>query len=276
MKYVGKESTRTPGTLYAIPSGVLSSLAKLVSRKPSTLSEGVDKIYPNHANALRKAGLAPSNFPTMGDLWSKQDEKVDMKKEPDVNKNKNRNVYFCIAYSWYFYTSIHKVIIRLKTSFNLSWVRVRMSYHRFNNLAGLLNGYITAKIGRGIFSKYLKDIECNRSLPSKVNRKCVYEGKCWSKCIIYEGKCSICDAIYIGNTQQTFKKRMDSHFSNHLRLLKNGQKSDSFAAHFEHHFNSDTSCTYLGKYMTFKVVKQLNPIGAMKTFTKPNCNLCME
>ena len=28
--------------------------------------------------------------------------------------------------------------------------------------------------------------------------------------------------------------------------------------------------------MTFKVVKQLNLIGAMKTFTKPNCNLCME
>ena len=28
--------------------------------------------------------------------------------------------------------------------------------------------------------------------------------------------------------------------------------------------------------MTFKVVKQLNLIGAMKTFTKPNCNICME
>ena len=28
--------------------------------------------------------------------------------------------------------------------------------------------------------------------------------------------------------------------------------------------------------MTFKVVKQLNQIGAMKTFTKPNCNLCIE
>ena len=26
----------------------------------------------------------------------------------------------------------------------------------------------------------------------------------------------------------------------------------------------------------FKVVKQLNLIGAMKTFTKPNCNLCMQ
>ena len=28
--------------------------------------------------------------------------------------------------------------------------------------------------------------------------------------------------------------------------------------------------------MKFKVVNQLNPIGTMKTFTEPNCNLCME
>ena len=28
--------------------------------------------------------------------------------------------------------------------------------------------------------------------------------------------------------------------------------------------------------MTFKVVKQLNPIGTMQTFTKPNFNLCMQ
>ena len=27
--------------------------------------------------------------------------------------------------------------------------------------------------------------------------------------------------------------------------------------------------------MTFKVVKQLNPIGAMKKFTEPNYNICM-
>ena len=69
---------------------------------------------------------------------------------------------------------------------------------------------------------------------------------------------------------------MDGHFSDLLRLLKNGQKSDSFAAHFEQHFNTTTSRTDLRKYMTFKVIKQLSPIGVMKTFTKPNCNLCME
>ena len=45
---------------------------------------------------------------------------------------------------------------------------------------------------------------------------------------------------------------VDGQFSYRLRLLKNGQKSDSFAAHFEHHFNTTTSHTYLRKYMTFK------------------------
>ena len=69
---------------------------------------------------------------------------------------------------------------------------------------------------------------------------------------------------------------MDGHFSNLLRLLKNRQKSDSFASHFEEHFNTTTSLTYISNYMTFKVVKQINPIGAMQTSTKPNCDLCRE
>ena len=65
----------------------------------------------------------------------------------------------------------------------------------------------------------------------------------------------MCDAIYIGNTQQTLKKIMDGHFSDILHLLRNGQKPDSFAAHLEQNFNSSMSLTYLCKYMTFKVVK---------------------
>ena len=69
---------------------------------------------------------------------------------------------------------------------------------------------------------------------------------------------------------------MDGHFSDLLRLLKNRQKSGSFSVHFKQHFNTTTSRTDLRKYMTFKVVKELNPIGAMKTFTELNCNLCME
>ena len=63
-----------------------------------------------------------------------------------------------------------------------------MSYHRFNNLANLLNGDIAAKIGRGILYKYLMDRESKCSFTSKVNGECVYKGKCRTKCLIYEVK----------------------------------------------------------------------------------------
>ena len=106
-------------------------------------------------------------------------------KERDVNVKKYRNVYFCVAYSRDFSSAIHRVIDRLKSSFNLTWIRVRMSYHIFNNLATLLNGDLAAKIGWGIFSKDLMDRECNFYLPYKVNGKCFYEGKFRSKCLIY-------------------------------------------------------------------------------------------
>ena len=91
MKYVGKESTHEPGTVRAIPSGVLNQLAKLTSRKPSIHSKGIDKIYPDHVNTLPKAGLVPPNFPTKGSLWIKHDEILNIEKEPDVSKKKNRN-----------------------------------------------------------------------------------------------------------------------------------------------------------------------------------------
>ena len=69
LKYAGKESTHAPGTPHAIPSGFLNCLAKLTSRKPSLHFEGVEKVYPDHANSFIKAGLVPPNFLTMGDLW---------------------------------------------------------------------------------------------------------------------------------------------------------------------------------------------------------------
>ena len=74
----------------------------------------------------------------------------------------------------------------------------------------------------------------------------------------------MCEAIYIGNTHKTFKKKMDGHFSDILRLIKNAQKSDSFDAHFKQNFNDTTSRIDPCKYMEFKEVKKLNPIDAIK------------
>ena len=36
------------------------------------------------------------------------------------------------------------------------------------------------------------------------------------------------------------------------------------------------SCTELRNFTTLKLFRQINKIGSMKSFVKPNCNLCME
>ena len=87
----------------------------------------------------------------MGELWGKQDENLEKNNERDVSIKRNINVFFCVAYSRYLSTAIHRVIDRLKRSFNLTWLRVRIPCHRYNNLAELLNGDLAAEIGRGIF-----------------------------------------------------------------------------------------------------------------------------
>ena len=64
-----------------------------------------------------------------------------------------------------------------------------------------------------------------------------------------------------------------------LRSPKSSQKWGkpySFATYFEQHCRSTMSRADLRKRMMFKVVKQLNWIGAMKIFIKPNYNLCIE
>ena len=53
LKYVGKGSTHASGTLRAISLGVLNRLAKLTSQKMSLHYDGVEKVYPDHMNALQ-------------------------------------------------------------------------------------------------------------------------------------------------------------------------------------------------------------------------------
>ena len=117
LKYIGKESTHTPGTLHATPLGVLNLLTKLTSQTPKSNSKRIEYIYPDHAKALWGAGLESSIFITMGYLWKYLDKKKDRDKrnDPTTDKKKNRNVYFCDAYSHYLSASIHRVTDRLNT-----------------------------------------------------------------------------------------------------------------------------------------------------------------
>ena len=161
-------------------------------------------------------------------------------------------------------------INRLKIYFNMSCIRVLMYYHQLNNLDKLLNGGLIKKIRLVIHSRYLMERECNCFSPSKVNDNCVYEGKFRGEYLIYEVKCTLCDNIFIRKTQQTFKKIMDSHFSDVQRILINGQKPDLLAARYKQHFKSNMTCTDLHRCMTSKVFKHIKTIGAIKSSKKSN------
>ena len=69
---------------------------------------------------------------------------------------------------------------------------------------------------------------------------------------------------------------MDKHFSNVQHIIKPGQKPVSFSSHYDKHFKFTTAHTYLNMCMGFKLVKHINNIGEMKTFTKPNFSLCID
>ena len=59
LKYDGKGTTHIPNPLGAILSVLLNHLSKITSRNPELHSKWVLSIYPDHANTLRSAGLAP-------------------------------------------------------------------------------------------------------------------------------------------------------------------------------------------------------------------------
>ena len=81
-----------------------------------------------------------------------------------------------------------------------------MSYRRFPNLGGILQGDKVSKIRRGLESKGCIDRELNCNLATKVNGMCAYGGKCRRCCVIYKVTCKFCGNFYVGNTQKNLKK----------------------------------------------------------------------
>ena len=73
--------------------------------------------------------------------------------------------------------------------------------------------------------------DCNCRDPRGTG-KCQYRGVCRVPIVIYKITCKLTNKIYIGNTQQYFKKRMVGHFQDTKKLMEKGTSSNSYAKHF--------------------------------------------
>ena len=151
----------------------------------------------------------------------------------------------------------------LKT-FNLSWIIVQISYHRFNSLAKLLNRDLATKIGQVILFRDLMYRECNCFNPYKFNVECIYKGRFRKFFSIYVVKCSTCDAIYIGNTQKKTRKQWMAISLMSNVFLKMDKNQTHLLPTSINTYKSTTSHKDLRKCMKIKVVNQIYPIGSTK------------
>ena len=68
LKYLNKGSSHPPSTFKSVSIGVFKRLARLTSVSDSSKTKKINEIYPHHAKALQKAGLAPTSFPTLEEI----------------------------------------------------------------------------------------------------------------------------------------------------------------------------------------------------------------
>ena len=73
-----------------------------------------------------------------------------------------------------------------------------------------------------------------------------------------------------------FIKILNGHLSKVQGIIKKRKKLDSFVAHYKQHNKPTASWTYLLKFMTLNVVKQIKLVRSILSLTKNNYNLCME
>ena len=296
LKYLNQGSAHTKATFKAIPHGVLRRLTLLTSVNEDNKNTTLDELYPKHIEALEKAGLPlPSVYPTLNEAVEKlkidiaeKESKEDQSKKMKKAKDNNRATYFCIGVSTGFWKTPISVTIReLSKKHGLTWLRPKMSNHRFTNLGEMLNSDLSKKVMMNIYDEEGEDRECNCNSSSKCeNGECLYGGECRKKYVIYELKDSITGKSYIGKTQQFLKNRTSNHIADvwkRVEAKKNNktyQKDDSFSRHFSTYCsdctNSSQVRTKLKGILDVNILWQGERIQCMKTARTRDCRICMK
>ena len=278
LKYLNADSIHTKSCFKAIPSGVYKRLSKLTTVTETNKNLPLDKIYPQHFKALQSAGLVTKKVPTLTEqLQHDEQAKAAKQAKDDSNnqRNRSRTTYFCIGYTKIWSKPIHTIIKEMKAKFNLPWLRVSMSYHRFTNLREIFQGDLSRKLNIELTSKDFEPLPCN-CRPGRTGM-CGYNNICRNSVIVYKVECNNTGKVYIGNTQQMFKKRMQQHFGEVGKLVKLGEKSDSYAKHFATQLSPENVSSETQRNgITCSIIWQGNPLSVVKTFATRNCTLCAK
>jgi hypothetical protein len=120
--------------------------------------------------------------------------------------------------------------------------------------------------------------KCN-CIDPRGNGQSQYGDMCRFPIVVYKITFKMTNKIYIGNTQQNFKKRMMGHFQDVKKLMEKGVHSDSYARHFADIWPRGAPLPSPSPGMQQDLIKynvlwKGNPILVIETFSKSTCALC--
>ena len=135
---------------------------------PDNENVTIDKLYPGHTKALKIAGLITSSFkfPTSKDsletIKKSTQAKVKKKSTPEQiakyakkSRDAERKTWFCIGYSKFWGVPAGKRLKKLCKDYDISWLRVNISYSTFQNLGQKFNADANKKMMDGIYAQGL-------------------------------------------------------------------------------------------------------------------------
>jgi hypothetical protein len=131
---------------------------------------------------------------------------------------------FCLGDSRFWNTPIHVLLRRLRNKYNRLWLRFTMSYHRFNNLCEMFQGYLNRVLMKNVESEDYRDRPCNCP-----GRGCRFV--CRKALIVNKVTIPRTGKYYIGATLQTLKQQVAGHLQSACQFLRNGTRSSTLAIH---------------------------------------------
>jgi len=169
------------------------------------------------------------------------------------------------------------IIKSVKNKFNLSWLRVSVSCHRFINLREIFQEDLSGKLTVGSTSQDFEPplVPCN--FTSGGNGACGHHDLCRNSTAVHSVKCNNTGKAHMGNTQQNSKARMQQHFNEAQKLVNLGKKLDPHTEHFATQFH-DTNPSPVNQHggTTCGTIWQGIQMSSVKTCATKNCALCAK
>ena len=158
-------------------------------------------------------------------LWYQTLPRATYSSRKKASRNNQPKNWFCVKYSKIWEIPISARIHAISKKFNMTWLRVSMSYSCFPNLGEMLNGDLGNKIMKDVDAFGFQDKPCNCTVTTlKKDGTCRYEKLCQRATIIYNQHCLITGKYYYGKTQKYLKVRMLQHFQDVWCLLNRDWK----------------------------------------------------